>query len=1031
MDMDGLDKVRGLSRWERKTNHKVHSRSHRVTSTADIHDWIKTVEEASDRAADAAFGLATSGKQRGRAAVELRTNLVRNHELAYTEAQELLTQWVNDTIQLDVEDGFDDLEAWRRAREVKYNKESAQKRADDSEDFSMERLTRLALEEDIEVDEAAIYERVKRNAVGDMDPYANLYELEEKDAVDVVLQNMLSKDMVKDNFKKDLGFGNDLPPDPRTKMELRHNVVKENREKRHKEGERKKMETQIKKEARLTAQQLILKEQKDRETRARKEEMALRKEMARIRKEMHEERTRKVGEMRKVREEKELLDRLAREELDRQMVSEEKDIIEAHRLQSDRRKKQIIKIEMVKAKIASHNLQCLHRHLTAWYDLVLSRRLLMGKVKAMSDWKLMLKVWGAWRMHSRHQKLEMETEIHERNVIDTERKRLAAERHYTHRVLRRCFLAWHQFINEVIERKELEKEQERTKSKMVSLLNAVASGRMSNEEQRAEMSKLSSSRHVASVRSVRQSTDSQRVDNMFQQPVRKQAWVDEDSVPSSVSETSVNTTAQSNISNPPPQTKDKGRSLPTQPWQVTRQHLKVTDADLNVQQNHTDAEIRKKFGTQPWMNRHFVVNNYEHRYTAQQQTLREQQSQIREQRRLIEELQYNQRQQVLRQQLGQGSDPHLPSLPAEVEVPPPGRQIPRGDNADSQLSNNNKGDMNDKLEGAKSVSPNHLVAGADLASCQITEVTTFRSEPSSSRTDQSSAATASHACFAVVKVNNTKHLKVLKNIEDRAAQRAKLKAEREERKRKQEEEKLLHLQKVEEETQRTLEAARKAKVEAYREKKRLEKQKEEEKRKQLSQLEEMNKMADEHYKRSLMKYRGLLPFKKIISLSKKQWSIAIKHRDRAVVRQCLQAWRLFADEEINRKQSMADQMYQVLVIKHSFQKWKNYKHHMKFLTQRADRHYNSCLRYRCFLAWVEWHIKEKQVTQCQLQVADSHFLKTLTRKTFLSWRDLPDKFRREQEREQRRKELRQKVAELIPDFSPQVSAVVRESEELS
>lgn len=65
----------------------------------------------------------------------------------------------------------------------------------------------------------------------------------------------------------------------------------------------------------------------------------------------------------RAREEKELLDRLAREELDRQMVSEEKDIIEAQRLQSDRRKKQIIKIEMVKAKIASHNLQVCVQHI--------------------------------------------------------------------------------------------------------------------------------------------------------------------------------------------------------------------------------------------------------------------------------------------------------------------------------------------------------------------------------------------------------------------------------------------------------------------------------------------------------------------------------------------------------------------------------------------------------------------------------------------------------------------------------------------
>ncbi|CAG5127285.1 unnamed protein product, partial [Candidula unifasciata] len=174
-----------------------------------------TVEEASDKATDAAFGLAPSGKQRGKAAVELRTGLVRNHEQAYSEAQELLTQWVNDKIRLDVEDGFDDLEAWRRAREVTNNKHIAEKKATASEDFSIERLTRLALEDDIDVDEAAIYEH----------PYANLYNLEEKDAVDVVLKNMLSKEMVKDTFKKDLGFGDDhLKPDPRTKMELRHNL---------------------------------------------------------------------------------------------------------------------------------------------------------------------------------------------------------------------------------------------------------------------------------------------------------------------------------------------------------------------------------------------------------------------------------------------------------------------------------------------------------------------------------------------------------------------------------------------------------------------------------------------------------------------------------------------------------------------------------------------------------------------------------------------------------------------------------------
>lgn len=71
---------------------------------------------------------------------------------------------------------------------------------------------------------------------------------------------------------------------------------------------------------------------------------------------------------------------------------------------------------------------------------------------------------------------------------------------------------------------------------------------------------------------------------------------------------------------------------------------------------HSDTKIRRRFGKQPWMNTHYVVNNFEHRYTSQQKMLHNQHKQIREQRRMIEELQFNQKQQlhqeeVARQQL--------------------------------------------------------------------------------------------------------------------------------------------------------------------------------------------------------------------------------------------------------------------------------------------------------------------------------------------------------------------------------------------
>lgn len=66
---------------------------------------------------------------------------------------------------------------------------------------------------------------------------------------------------------------------------------------------------------------------------------------------------------------------------------------------------------------------------------------------------------------------------------------------------------------------------------------------------------------------------------------------------------------------------------------------------------YVNNQIRRQFGTQPWMNRHYTVNNFEHRFTAQQKLLKEQLSEIKEQKRLIQEMMFTQQQQILKQQL--------------------------------------------------------------------------------------------------------------------------------------------------------------------------------------------------------------------------------------------------------------------------------------------------------------------------------------------------------------------------------------------
>lgn len=63
----------------------------------------------------------------------------------------------------------------------------------------------------------------------------------------------------------------------------------------------------------------------------------------------------------------------------------------------------------------------MHRHFSAWYNLVLDRRLKMGKARAMYDWKIMLRGWNAWRSYIRSRRIDRETKQQAKDVINTQR----------------------------------------------------------------------------------------------------------------------------------------------------------------------------------------------------------------------------------------------------------------------------------------------------------------------------------------------------------------------------------------------------------------------------------------------------------------------------------------------------------------------------------------------------------------------------------------------------------------------------------
>ena len=74
---------------------------------------------------------------------------------------------------------------------------------------------------------------------------------------------------------------------------------------------------------------------------------------------------------------------------------------------------------------------------------------------------------------------------------------------------------------------------------------------------------------------------------------------------------------------------------------------------MKTYSSRSESEKNVKAGARPWEKSPYRVNNMENRHMAQQKILETQQNQIKEQQRLIEDLQYLQRQQLLQQKLTQ------------------------------------------------------------------------------------------------------------------------------------------------------------------------------------------------------------------------------------------------------------------------------------------------------------------------------------------------------------------------------------------
>ncbi|MEE6473376.1 hypothetical protein FKM82_009986 [Ascaphus truei] len=396
------------------------------------------VEQASEFAVSEVFSRKKSA-QRGRRppapALDLEsTDQLHDHDDAFAEAQDLLSEWMNTKLKLELASDDED-EAENVPAELTAPKQPPP-------------------------------EFVKYNRFDDL--YDYLEQETERTTAQEFLQQLLQKEVVDSGILEGLRSDNSNPAkkqrDPRLTMELRHQQVKENRAKRQKALENQRQERALKKSALSQAQLLVQEETKKKGLKTKKDEEDIQREVVKLRKEMSERR-KVMGEARKIE--------WKRQEMEKARKPTERILPQTDGQEEERGRQARIQERL--SQVYAENHKCLQKYFSAWYKTILERRMKMGKARALSDWKHQLLVFRAWRDHLWSRKLERETQKMEMDLRDQNRKQQLALESDRRRLLRLCLVEWQHWSRAEKEKRELEAQKEETKRKMAALLDAAVS----------------------------------------------------------------------------------------------------------------------------------------------------------------------------------------------------------------------------------------------------------------------------------------------------------------------------------------------------------------------------------------------------------------------------------------------------------------------------------------------------------------------------------------------------------------------------
>ncbi|XP_034950431.1 coiled-coil domain-containing protein 191-like [Chelonus insularis] len=258
---------------------------------------------------------------------------------------------------------------------------------------------------------------------------------------------------------------------------------------------------------------------------------------------------------------------------------------------------------------------------------------------------------------------------------------------------------------------------------------------------------------------------------------------------------------------------------------------------------------------------------------------------------------------------------------------------------------------------------------------------------------------------------NTPHFLI--RMEARAAmRREQIQRRNEERKTKVEQQlKLEQAMKIDEEKRR-----KKFEKESREKAKQLKAQQEEAKRKRLEKIRVQNELADNFYRRYLLKSFGIRPFIQYLQLMKKQYN-------NRIMKKMFLCWKYNTDKQINEKSNFYENIYEQKLLKNNFQSWRILTINRIERRRTIEKHYSSRLQKYFFSKWISVTVSLKIVNIENYRKAENFDNNKTMSRYFKLWRKYIQVLDKIKDSDKRKSLLRQLVLTVIPDFAPEVRGV--------